>query len=186
MAYGTPRGPEEVEAFYTDIRGGRPPSPELLANLKARYEAIGGRTPLLEITRRQAAALEHALGRQWRVFTGMRHWHPYIRDAVAEMEQAGIADAVAMALAPHYSAMSVGAYFQAIDQTGAAVRFHKVPSWHLQPAYLEAVGERVREASAACEPEVVVFTAHSLPKRIRETGDPYPEQLHETAASLAK
>src|SRR5690242_8937025 len=124
MAYGTPRNLDEVEAFYTEIRGGRPPSPELLATLRARYEAVGGRTPLLDITNEQAAALECALGAGFRVFTGMKHWHPYIRETVAEMEAAGIEEAVAMALAPHYSALSVGAYMQAIDDTGSDIRFH--------------------------------------------------------------
>jgi protoporphyrin/coproporphyrin ferrochelatase len=185
MAYGTPRGPEEVEAFYTDIRGGRPPSPELLANLRARYEAVGGRTPLLDITREQASTLESALGEGYRVFTGMRHWHPYITEAVAEMESAGIEEGVALALAPHYSALSVGAYFQAIDDTGTALHFRKVLSWHRQPSYLEAVADEVHAASAGFEPEVVVFTAHSLPTRILETGDPYAAQLLETAERLA-
>src|SRR5947199_3128922 len=100
MAYGTPRSIDEVEAFYTDIRGGRRPSPELMENLRARYEAIGGRTPLLEITRQQADALQEMLGPSYRVFVGMRHWHPYIREAVQDMEAAEIGQAVAMALAP--------------------------------------------------------------------------------------
>ncbi|MBV8084197.1 MAG: ferrochelatase, partial [Chloroflexi bacterium] len=125
MAYGTPRSLDEVEAFYTDIRGGRAPSPELIARLCGRYEAIGGRTPLLEITRAQAAGLEAALGHEWQVFVGMRHWHPYIRDAVAQMEAAGIREGVALALAPHYSELSIGAYLNALDEAGSAIRFRK-------------------------------------------------------------
>src|SRR5438067_2270091 len=100
MAYGTPGGVDEVEAFYSDIRGGRPPSPDLLEKLRARYEAVGGRTPLLDITLEQAAALGLALGSEYQVFVGMKHWRPYIRDVVGEMEAAGIAEGVALALAP--------------------------------------------------------------------------------------
>ena len=185
MAYGTPRSVDEVEAFYTDIRGGRPPTPEQLANLRSRYEAVGGRTPLLEISQQQAAGLEQALGPDFRVFAGMRHWRPYIREAVADMEAAGIDEAVAMALAPHYSALSVGAYMQAIEEAGTSIAFRQVRSWHLQPAYLEAVAGHIPAASEGFDPEVVVFTAHSLPKRILEMGDPYVDQLQETSQALA-
>jgi protoporphyrin/coproporphyrin ferrochelatase len=186
MAYGTPGNLDEVEPFYTDIRGGRPPSPELLANLRARYQAIGGRTPLLGITRQQAERLEQALGAEYRVWVGMRHWHPYIRESVAEMEAAGVSHAVALALAPHYSALSIGAYFQAIDESATPLSFRKVPSWHLQPAYLDAIAEHIQAASIGFDPEVVVFTAHSLPKRILEIGDPYVEQLNATSEAVAK
>ncbi|HEX6513234.1 MAG TPA: ferrochelatase [Chloroflexota bacterium] len=186
MAYGSPRDVSEVEAFYTHIRGGRPPSPELLANLRGRYEAVGGHTPLLEVTEEQAQALEQALGPGWRVFVGMKHWHPYIRETVAAMEAAGIREAVALALAPHYSALSVGVYMQAIEETGTGIAFHGVQSWHLQPAYLEAVAEHVAQASAGFEPETVVFTAHSLPRRILDSGDPYLDQLQETSRALAE
>jgi ferrochelatase len=185
MAYGTPRGVEEVEAFYTHIRGGRPPTPELLANLRGRYDAVGGSTPLLEISRQQAAGLQAALGPDFRVFLGMKHWRPYIREAVAEMEAAGIRQAVAMALAPHYSALSVGAYMQAIEDTGTSIAFRDVRSWHLQPAYLEAVAKHVRAASDGFDPEVVTFTGHSLPKRILDLGDPYVDQLQATSQALA-
>jgi ferrochelatase len=185
MAYGTPRNPGEVEAFYTDIRGGRLPSPQLLANLQARYEAVGGRTPLLEITRRQASALEQALGPGYRVFIGMKHWHPYIHQTAAEMEAAGVEEGVALALAPHYSTLSVGAYVQAVREAGSGIRWRFVESWHLQPAFVEAVAERVRAASQGFDPDVVVFTAHSLPKRILDTGDPYADQLTATAEAVA-
>lgn len=185
MAYGTPRSLDEVEAFYTDIRGGRRPSPQLLDNLRSRYAVIGGKTPLLEITRRQAEGLQQALGEGYRVVVGMRHWRPYVREAIADLEAAGIHEAVALALAPHYSELSVGAYFQAIAVTGTPIKFRQVPSWHLQPAYLEALSERVQNASEGFDPDLVVFTAHSLPKRILETGDPYVDQLHETSEAVA-
>jgi ferrochelatase len=185
MAYGTPRGLDEVEAFYTHIRGGRRPSAELLANLRARYQAIGGRTPLLDITRQQACALEMALGAGYRVFIGMKHWHPYIGDVVADMEAASIREAVAVALAPHYSALSVGAYIDAVSRAAASIQFRFVKSWHLQPAYLQAVASHVRAACQDFDPEAVVFTAHSLPRRILEQGDPYVDQLQATAHAVA-
>jgi ferrochelatase len=185
MAYGTPRGLDEVEAFYTHIRGGRPPSPELLANLRARYEAVGGRTPLREVTSEQAAALEAALGSGWRVFIGMKHWHPYIADTVTEMKRADISQAVGLALAPHYSELSVGAYIHAVQETGSAIDFRFVRSWHLQPDYVAALADHIREASRGFDPEVVAFTAHSLPKRILETDDPYVRQLQATSRAVA-
>ena len=190
MAYGTPRDTSEVEAFYTDVRGGRPPTPELLEQLVSRYQAIGGRTPLLAITQQQADALQATLGPGWRVFVGMRHWHPYIREAVAEMATAGIQQAAAIALAPHYSDLSVGAYVRAVEEAqagvGSAMDVRAVRSWHLQPDYLDALVERIREASAGWQPETVIFTAHSLPRRILGSGDPYVEQLQETSRALAE
>ncbi|HUZ77645.1 MAG TPA: ferrochelatase [Chloroflexota bacterium] len=190
MAYGTPRTLEEVEPFYVNIRGGRQPAPELIANLRRRYEAVGGHTPLLEITTGQAEDLAAALGGQYRVFTGMKHWHPFIEEAVRQMAEAGIARAVALALAPHYSALSIGGYFAAIDEAqaklGSAIAFERVKSWHLQPAYLAAVAEHTRQASQGFEPEVLVFTAHSLPRRILEQHDPYVDQLQETCRALAE
>lgn len=186
MAYGTPRSLDDVEAFYTHIRGGRAPSPDLIQSLRRRYQAVGGRTPLLDITQQQAASLEQALGPDYRVFVGMKHWRPYIGEAVSAMIAAGISEAVAMALAPHYSAMSVGAYFQAVDEAMAPIAFRKVRSWHLQPAYLQAVADQVRAASTAWTPDVVVFTAHSLPQRILAMDDPYVDQLQATASAIAR
>jgi ferrochelatase len=115
----------------------------------------------------------------------MKHWQPYIADAVREMAAAGIESAVALALAPHYSELSVGAYIHAASEADSGVELRFVRSWHLQPAYLEAVAAHVRLASAGFEPEVVVFTAHSLPRRILDGGDPYVGQLEETAWRVA-
>ncbi|MGH2468820.1 MAG: ferrochelatase, partial [Chloroflexota bacterium] len=190
MAYGTPRTLEEVEPFYVNIRGGRQPAPELIANLRRRYEAVGGHTPLLEITTGQADDLAAVLGAGYRVFRGMKHWHPFIEEAVQEMAGAGVQRAVALALAPHYSALSIGAYFAAIDaaqaKLGSTIAFQRVDNWHLQPAYLEALAEKTRQAGDGFEPEVIVFTAHSLPRRILEQRDPYVDQLQETCRALAE
>src|SRR5713226_6252088 len=103
MAYGTPNSLDEIEPYYTDIRGGRKPSPENLRELTARYERVGGKTPLLEITREQARALEKKLGDNFRVYVGMKHWHPYIAEAVEQIAKDGLTRVIAIALAPHYS-----------------------------------------------------------------------------------
>ncbi|HSL82358.1 MAG TPA: ferrochelatase, partial [Thermoanaerobaculia bacterium] len=126
MAYGGPTSLDEVEGFLKDVRGGRETPPELVEEVKARYRAIGGGSPLLERTREQARALEERLGRDgggggWRVFVGMRHWTPYVREAVAEIAAGGFEELVALCLTPQESRMSVGAYFQALDEALAEV-----------------------------------------------------------------
>lgn len=192
MAYGTPCNLDEVELYYIDIRRGRKPSPELLEELTERYRAVGGKTPLLEISRAQAAGLQKALGNEYRVFLGMKHWHPYIREAVAEMREAGIEQAVGIVLAPHYSRGSIGEYVARVEAAKAELaydlRIDVVPSWHLNASYLAAVEARTREALVGFpEPSAVtlVFTAHSLPVRVVSEGDPYQEQLLETSRALA-
>jgi len=197
MAHGSPETLDDVEAYYTHIRGGRPPLPEALAELKERYRRIGGRSPLLGITRAQARALEQALNadgpaRRFRVYVGMLHWRPFIREAVAQMVKDGIREAVGLALVPHYSRISVGAYIEAARQAlreSLNIRF--VGSWHLHPLFLEALAERVREGLARFPQEergrtMVVFTAHSLPERALEGDDPYPRQLQETCTAVAE
>ncbi|HZT95735.1 MAG TPA: ferrochelatase [Chloroflexota bacterium] len=192
MAYGTPAGLDEVEPYYTDIRRGRPPPPELVEELTERYRLVGGRTPLLEISRLQAAGVQRELGSDYRVFLGMKHWHPYIRQAVDEMREAGVERAVGIVLAPHYSRGSIGEYRQRVDQAQTELEY-KVPiqiveSWHLNPHYLRAVSNNIRETlSRFDDPEsvTVVFTAHSLPVRVAAGYDPYQGQLLETSRALA-
>ena len=192
MAYGTPSGPEEIEAYYTDIRGGRPPTPELLEELTARYRAIGGRSPLLEITRAQAAGIEERLGLP--TYLGMKHAEPRIATAVARMKEDGVRRAIGLVLAPHYSSMSVGDYerraLAAADDAGWTDPIHMIESWHLEPEYIDLLSERVDYAYRTLTKDVrrdatVVFTAHSLPEKILETGDPYANQLRETAEAVA-
>ncbi|MBI4483049.1 MAG: ferrochelatase [Acidobacteria bacterium] len=192
MAYGAPGSLEDVEAYYTHIRGGRKPSPEMVEDLKNRYRRIGG-SPLLEITRQQAGALEARLNREgpeFRVFVGMKHWHPMIEEAVVEMAGAGIRQAVALTLAPHYSRMSVGAYAEAVERArgklNPAPEFTVVTSWKDEPAFLDAVARRVRQ-SLAQQPEAeVVFTAHSLPEKILQDGDPYAQELKSSVEGVAR
>ena len=198
MAYGSPETLDEVEAYYTQIRGGRKPSPKAVETLKARYRRIGGRSPLRQITCAQARQLERILnddadGVQYRVYVGMRHWRPYIHEVIAQMAADGIERAVGLALAPHYSRLSVGAYIKAAEE---ALREHPlhirfVESWHLQPLLIDAWAARVCRGLERFSPEererlIVVFTAHSLPERILQWDDPYPRQLRETCGAVAE
>lgn len=193
MAYGTPAGLDDVERYYTDIRHGRPPSPELLAELTARYEAIGGRSPLLEITEAQRIGLEKRLDGV-PTYLGQKHSPPFIPDAVRAMADDGVDRIVGLVLAPHYSKMSVGDYRRRVmlarDEARLGAPVDVVESWHVEPGYVDFLAQRVREAAArlpddARDRHVVVFTAHSLPEAILRGGDPYPEQLQETADAVA-
>lgn len=191
MAYGGPGNMDEVEPYLMDVRGGRATKPQLVEEIRARYARIGGRSPILELTRAQAAAVGRALGSAFHVSVGMRHWHPYIREAVADIAAAGHRRVVGVVMAPHYSGMSVGAYekklLEAAQPAGIATAL--VRSWWDNPRFLDAVANRVTDAlrrfarPAAAQ---VVFTAHSLPQRILAAGDPYPEELSASAAAVAR
>ncbi|MEA2446931.1 MAG: protoporphyrin/coproporphyrin ferrochelatase [Actinomycetota bacterium] len=192
MAYGTPSGLDDVEAYYTHIRRGRPPPPELLDELVGRYRAIGGRSPLLEITHQQAAGLQERLGIP--VHVGQKHAAPFIADAVADMAAAGTTNLVGLVLAPHFSKMSIGDYERrarlAAEEHNWDGELHMVDSWHLEPGFIKLLARRIEEARAMLPGEAnsrtrVVFTAHSLPASIVKEGDPYAEQLEATAAAVA-
>ena len=192
MAYGTPRNLEEVEPYYTDIRRGRKPSPALLEELIERYRMVGGKTPLLEISQAQSSAVQEELGDGYRVFLGMKHWHPYIREAVGEMQAAGIQRAVGIVLAPHYSCGSIGEYIERVERAkqdlGYDLQIAVVPSWHLNEHYLSAVESHIRRALTMFDNPAavtIIFTAHSLPVRVVSDGDPYQKQLIETGEALA-
>jgi len=197
MAYGTPAGPAEIEAYYTHIRRGRPPTPELLEDLRRRYDAIG-QSPLLAITNAQVSALQTALERRGHprtVALGMKHASPFIEDAVLELAQVGASEITGVVLAPHYSRMSVGEYTAraqaAAERAPGSPTVTVVRSWHLAPGYLDFLAAALQDAIAqisagARERAHVLFTAHSLPERILGEGDPYPAQLLETASALAE
>ena len=194
MAYGTPGSPAEVEGYYTHIRRGRPPSPEQLAELTGRYQAIGGVSPLAERTRAQvagiAAALEAAEPGGWRVDLGMKHAAPFLEDAAADLVSgAGAVDRlVGLVLAPHYSRGSVAEYHTRVAEVAAAhdVPYCPIQAWHDLPAWLDAQAERVRVAGAALPDKTkVLFTAHSLPERVLE-GDRYPDELRTSATAIAE
>jgi ferrochelatase len=177
LAYGAPRSLDEVERYLLDVRGGRPTPPDVVKDLVARYAAIGGTSPLLERTREQAVALATALGGRTPVYVGMRHWHPYIKDVLAEASAQGVRRAVVIALAPHFSRMSTGAYQKKVEDARGSIEVTFVSEWHNHPRFLDAVAGRVRKGLAQFPAEAIVFTAHSLPERILADGDPYTAQL---------
>lgn len=190
MAYGGPASLDEVEPYLAEVRGGRPTSPALVAEIQSRYAQIGGRSPIRERTEAQAAGVARALGERFPVYVGMRHWHPYIKDTVERIVAAGHSRVVGIVLAPHYSALSVGAYEQKLLEASAGrVEPALVQSWGDHPKFLDAVAQRiVRALQRFPSPNSVqvLFTAHSLPERILASGDPYPEELRASAAAVAK
>ncbi len=192
MSYGTPRTPADILPYYTDIRRGRPPTDEQLAELTGRYEAIGGISPLAQRTDAQRvalqAALDHAADGQYKVTLGMKHAAPFIEDAVADLAEHGFRRVVGLVLAPHYSAFSVGQY---LDRMTAAAEPHEIEalgirSWATEPAFIEFVATEVRGMLASMPEQTrVLFTAHSLPQRILTSNDPYPTELQATAQHVA-
>jgi protoporphyrin/coproporphyrin ferrochelatase len=180
MAYGSPERIDDIRPYLEDIREGRPVSDEAVEELSERYRRIGGRSPLDEITERQAAALERELG--LRVYVGMKHWRPRIAEAVNAAISDGSDQLVGVVLAPHYSALSIAGYRERLESAldgRAELRF--VESWHDHEPFLDVLADRVRGTDAH-----VVFTAHSLPERILAMGDPYREQLLETSRLVAE
>ncbi|WP_409341719.1 ferrochelatase [Paenibacillus sp. MBLB4367] len=198
MSYGTPESMDQIEAYYTHIRRGSPPSPEQLQELVDRYEAIvGGFFPLRENTNKQVAALEEALNNgsgedvAYTCYQGLKHATPFIEDGIAQMAADGIKEAVGVVLAPHYSAMSVGSYIkraqEKADEAGLPIRF--VKSYELHPKLLEALTIRVNHTLAKFEDRGavrVIFTAHSLPEKILEMRDPYVDQLMASSKAVAE
>jgi ferrochelatase len=181
MAYGSPDRLDDVPAYYADIRGGRPIAPEHLESLVARYRRLGieSSNPLNAITGQTRAALEAELGVP--VFTGMKHWTPRIAEAAERAVGSGAQTVVGLVLAPHYSRLSIAGYRdqleRALDGRGDLVF---VESWHDDPGFVAFLADRIRGTRAH-----VVFTAHSLPARILDEGDPYRDQLLETSRLVA-
>ncbi len=194
MAYGTPSSEEDIEAYLTDIRRGRKPTQSSVEELKERYKKIGGHSPLLDITNAQASTLEKTLNTQGvktRVYIGMKHWHPYIGEVLPQIVNDGFQRIIALALAPHFSQISIGDYKQALDQASTAVgglQVDFVESWYDNSFFHRAVAERVNDALRQLpKPEKVevLFTAHSLPERILQQNDPYPSQLRSSCRAVA-
>jgi len=182
MAYGSPERLADVPAYYRDIRGGRPIRPELMADLVERYRLLGieDESPLNAITEETRAALERELG-DIPVFTGMKHWTPRISDAAERALEVGADTVVGLVLAPHFSSMSIAGYRQQLeDALAGRAELAFIESWHDEHRFVDLLAERVRGTDAH-----VVFTAHSLPARILETGDPYKDQLLETSQLVA-
>jgi protoporphyrin/coproporphyrin ferrochelatase len=180
MAYGSPSRPEDVRPYLEDVRGGRPVSDEAVEELAERYRRIGGRSPLDDVTEAQRAALERQLGVP--VFVGMKHWQPRIAEAVEFAIASGATRIVGVVLAPHYSRLSTGEYRERLEAAAAdRADVVLVESWHDHPGFVDVVADRVRGTDAW-----VVFTAHSLPERILDEGDPYKDQLLETSRLVAE
>ena len=191
MAYGTPKAPADIEAYYTHIRRGNAPTAEQLADLTMRYEAIGGVSPLAQRTEAQrlrlAAALDALAPGSTRVVLGQKHAAPFIEDTVAGLAHDGVQRVVGLVLAPHYSGFSVGQYQErlrtAAGEHGLAVA--GIDRWHLEPTYLSFLTQAVQDSLASLpQRTTVLFTAHSLPERVL-VDDPYPEELRQSAAAVA-
>ncbi|HEV8264087.1 MAG TPA: ferrochelatase [Gemmatimonadales bacterium] len=190
MAYGGPGHLDEVEPYLLDVRGGRATPPELVNEIRQRYARIGGRSPILELTRAQAGVVATVLGDGYRVYVGMRHWHPFIKETVDEVVADGHRRLVGIVMAPHYSGMSVGAYEKKLlEAVAGRLEIALVRSWADHPRFLEAVADRVAQALQGFPDQSavqVIFTAHSLPQRIVAAGDAYPDELRASAAAVAR
>ena len=197
MAYGGPNSLDDVAPYLLDVRHYRPTPEHVTAEITDRYRQIGGRSPILELTQEEAAGIEAELnrlaapGERWKVWVGMRHWKPFIKDTLAEMEAAGVTEALGLVMAPHYSKMSIGAYFERLAEAGSPITITPIEAWHLLPGYLDALIDRLETAIATFPEDVrdevpVIFSAHSLPERITTWNDPYPHVLQETVAALTE
>jgi protoporphyrin/coproporphyrin ferrochelatase len=196
MAYGGPDKMEDIRPYLLDVRHHRPTSEEIFREIEDRYELIGGRSPILELTQAQADGIERALNEQapegetWKVWLGMRHWHPYIAQTLGEMKDAGVEQAVSLVMAPHYSAMSIGAYNRKVQEAQSGIEVVAIDRWNTLPGFLDALEERVNDALETFPEDVrdqvpIIFTAHSLPEKIRENNDPYESDLQATVAALS-
>ncbi|HAO5824094.1 TPA: ferrochelatase [Listeria monocytogenes] len=194
MAYGTPYKDEDIERYYTDIRHGHKPSEEMIADLRGRYHAIGGLSPLAKITEAQAYGLVKALNDsqdevEFKAYIGLKHIEPFIEDAVEAMHKDGIEEAISIVLAPHYSSFSVEAYNKrakdAADKLdGPSIK--AINDWYKQPKFIQMWADRINETAKQIPADelldtVLIVSAHSLPEKIKQHNDPYPDQLQETA-----
>lgn len=186
MAHGTPSNLDEMPEYLRLVRGGRPPSDELVHEMRENYGAIGGRSPLTDLTEAQAGALRARLGPDIPVAVGMRNWHPFIKDALPQLAAAGATRVVGIPMAPQFSTLSVQKYIDAATAVlPAGMQFEAVESFHVHPLLVDAFAARIREAQPKPD-ELVVFTAHALPVRVIEAGDRYADEVAATAAAVAE
>jgi ferrochelatase len=200
MAHGTPSCRSEIAPFYTRIRRGRPPTPEQLAELEGRYAAIGGLSPLTERTLAQVDGVRATLAQRapdrFVVAYGAKHAAPLIEEGAAALREAGVDQVIGLVLTPHGSSLGSQEYYtRAEEALGAAVPFIAVDPWYAEPDLVALLAARITEALASLGAgrgeeldqgrTPVIFTAHSLPERVREMGDTYPEQLQESAQLVA-
>ncbi len=199
MAYGTPYTLDDLERYYTHIRHGRKPTTEMLEDLRNRYEAIGGISPLAKITLAQAEKLEEHLNKiqnqiQFKMYLGLKHIEPFIEDAVKQMHEDGITEAVSIVLAPHFSTFSVKSYngraVQEAEKLGGP-KIITIESWYKEPKFINYWADQVKRIFDRMPEEekqaaVLIVSAHSLPEKILQFGDPYPQELQDTATLIAK
>ncbi|MCG3399667.1 ferrochelatase [Staphylococcus massiliensis] len=197
MAYGTPYKESDIEPYYTDIRRGKKPSEAEIQDLKDRYEAIGGLSPLAGVTQDQAKAIQTRLNEvyddiEFKLYIGLKHIHPFIEDAVEDMHQDGIEEAVTVVLAPHYSNFSVGFYNKRAQEKAKSfgISLTHVEHYYHQDKFIQYWKEQVNETlteipESEHEDTVLIVSAHSLPERmIMESNDPYPSELESSANML--
>ncbi|MBI3583806.1 MAG: ferrochelatase [Nitrospinae bacterium] len=210
LAFGCPDSIESIEPFITNVIGGRKPFPNQLQKIKERYQMIGGRSPLFDITKKQANALEKILNETngltpkllnsktpelFRVFVGMRHWHPFIKDTLKEILSLKAERIVILVMAPHYSKVSTGGYINALNEArtelNANIGVSFINNWHTHPLFLKAVAEKIKKGFSNFEGVnkkdiQVIFSAHSLPKQLMPEDDPYVKQLNETIQGVLR
>ena len=189
MTYGSPRDLDDVGAYMTRVRGGREPGPDLLAEFRRRYEVIG-MSPLIDITRAEAAGLEGLLGSDYVVGAGMRFSEPSVAAAVAELRTRGAQRILGVILSPQYSPILMGGYVKAVEEAADGLPTRCVEAWHLNPAFIDVLASRIRAALARFPDDTrdrvpVLLTAHSLPKRVVDREPDYVEQLRDTANAIA-
>jgi protoporphyrin/coproporphyrin ferrochelatase len=186
MAHGTPASMDEMPEYLRLVRGGRPPSPELVAEMRHNYEAIGGQSPLTALTLAQGAALSRRLGPDVPVAVGMRNWKPFLKQAIDELVTNGATRIVGIPLAPQFSTLSVTKYFDAASAAlPPGISMEPIHSFFDHPLLLDAFAERLRGAAPEADEEIV-FTAHSLPARVIDSGDPYANEVAGTARGVAE
>jgi ferrochelatase len=193
LAHGAPQRVDDVENYLDKVRGGRPGSPQVVEEVRHRYAAIGGSSPLLNWTRKQAEALSSLMDLP--VFFGMRNWHPFIAEMMEQVREAGVDRLAAVCLTPQYSDMSVGLYIkrteEAREKAGVRAQISWAKSFHDEPLLIEAFAERLAPLARVSEPRLsgsgpkVLFTAHSLPEKALANGDPYDREARATAAAVA-
>jgi ferrochelatase len=186
MAHGTPSSMDDMPEYLRLVRGGRPPSPELIAEMRHNYQAIGGKSPLTDLTFAQGAALSHLLGPHNPVAVGMRNWKPFLQEAISELASKGVTRIIGIPLAPQFSTLSVTKYFDAATAAlPHGITLEPIHSFFDHPLLLEAFAERLRAAAPRTD-EAIVFTAHSLPTRVIDAGDPYATEVAATARGVAE
>lgn len=199
MAMGGPDSLESVEPFLLDVRGGRPTPPELVEEIRERYRATGGKSPAIGITQDVAKKLEQRLndagGEQYRVYVGLRHWHPFIKETYAELLGDEPEHIIGLCLAPQQSSLSTGAYRKKVEEARSALHsicpVSYVGSWHRHPGLIAAIVENIHQALLKFPAGVratvpVLFTAHSLPERIVAMNDPYPDEVKGTVEAVTE